>query len=169
MKKIFLIVAIAGLMVSCKPSEKNYKAAYDKAHEAALRRAEAERMSATGDKLEQLHGPKIEIVKGDTIYVTPDLTSPIGETAPGETGKVGIAVAKYSMPTNAKRHTEDIKKEFPNAFVATDGQENYYVTIQRVESLQDAVDPIRVFIAGHPDFRYIGLYDRPMAVFISPK
>lgn len=169
MKKILMFLAVVAMLTACKPTEKNYKAAYDKAHEAAMRRAEAERTSTTGDKLEALHGPKIEVINGDTIYVAQDITAPLDNKDTGETGRVGIAVAKYSMPTNARRHTEDMKKEYPNAFVATDGQENYYVTIQRVESINDAVDPIKVFMLNHPDFHYIGLYKEPLVVFISPK
>lgn len=149
------------LLAACKPTEKNYYNAYEKAYAASQRKAEAENTSYSGGKLESIDGPRIEIMDGDTIYVSRDAVKPIENSANGETGKVGIAVAKYTMHTNARRHAEALKEEYPGAFVATDGNDNYYVMIKRVPGISDALDPIRVFRTLHPDYRYIGLGNSP--------
>lgn len=156
-------------MVACKPTEKNYADAYGKAYEAAQRRAQAENESSTGEKMERLGGPRVEVVNGDTVLVAPGLVRPTEPTDTLEKGRVGIAVAHYKMSTNANRHADDLKGEYPASFVAADGDNNYYVMIKRVTSIPESVDPIRIFMETHPDYRYIGLGDRPQVVFISPR
>lgn len=159
MKKILLLAAGGILLLTaCKPTEHNYRNAYDKAYEAAQRKAAEMSVSTDGAVLETFDGPRVEIVEGDTLYVSPVTVS--GFETDGEksrAGKIGIAVARYSMPTNARRHMADLAGKYPGASMATDGDDNYYVLIDRVASIPEAAAPLRGFRKANPDYPYIGL------------
>lgn len=163
-RRTFFLIAVAGfILAGCKPTENNYKAAYDKAYDAARRHAEEQSFSSEGVKLESLDAPRIEIVDGDTLLVGSKRVRPF-ETADSltGTGAFGIAIARYSMPTNARRHVTDLRKEYPQAFIAEDGDDNYYVMIRRIPSIPEAAEPIRIFRLSHPDYPYSGLSSRPL-------
>lgn len=158
---LFLILA-----TGCKPTEQNYKAAYDKAYDAAQKKIESETESIDGVKMESLNGPRVEVVEGDTVLVAPGRTRPFETTLDKSKGRMGIAVAHYKMPTNARKHSADLNAEYPESMVAYDGSENYYVVLSVVPSLKDAAPIIKEFKAKHPDFRYIGLPEGPRVIHI---
>lgn len=181
MKKILLIALTAVTLASCKPTEKNYQSAYD----LAVQKREDALQSVIGATLDDMDGVQKQPVGNDTIWVATG-THKTHEAAPGVKsgavtpgtadssditnqtlhGKIGIAVASYSMDTNAKRHAADLRKKIPSAFVATDGQGKYYVIAYRRPDLSEAAKAIREFEAAFPDFSYIGLRGAPMAILL---
>ena len=167
MKKYLLITGLILIMCGCKPTEKNYEAAYSKAYEAARQKAEAEQKGEDGVKLESIDGPRIEAVGNDSILVGKTRLKPFEADSIAEEGKYGIAIARYSMPTNARRHLQDVRKEYPNAFLATDGQQGYYVVIKRVPTVPEASDPIRIYKLSHPNDAFLGLDGEPALYFIN--
>lgn len=169
MKKIFTTASLVCflLFAGCKPTEQNYQNAYEKASEAAHQKAEAEKTSATGATLSSMDTNDIQVVEGDTVRINRITLKPLENDSPVGDGNVGIAVAKYSMPTNARRHLTDVKKEYPDAFLATNGSDSYYVMIKRVANVPEAVGPIRVFETSHPGYSYLGLSGHPVVVFLS--
>lgn len=171
MKKTNILAIGAAVLIfySCKPTERNYEAAYSKATAAAQGRANNESDEETGGKLEAIDGPRMEKIGNDSIYVASQTVKVFEGEPTEENGNYGIAIAKYSMPTNARRHLQDVKKEYPDAFITYDGQKSYYVMIQRVSSIPEAADPIRIYEATHPQTPYLGLQGSPVVLFISPK
>ena len=168
MKKLCFLLFTLIILAGCKPTEKNYASAYIKASEAArLKNANIDNDIAE-HQLEAIDGPRLEVNGNDSVYVAPNRVKLFESDSSPEKGKYGIAVAKYSMPTNARRHLQDIKKEYPDAFLAFDGNEGYYVMIERVPSVPEAAEPIRVFKLKHPDFRYMGLPGTPVTYFVTP-
>lgn len=164
----YLAAAAIAIFVAtgCKPTEKNYQSAYDKALAASQRKMEKETESVNGQRMESLNGPRIEVVNGDTLYVSTDRTTPFETTIDKEKGRTGVAVALYKMPTNARRHAETLRETYPGALVAHDGKDNYYVVVAVVKTWPEAAEAIREFKTSHPDYRYIGLPLGPMNVFI---
>ena len=167
MKKYLSIVLFAILIGGCKPTEKNYEAAYSKAYEVARMKAEAEQTADDGTLLESIDGPHVEAIGSDSIMVGQSRIKPFEGDTGVEKGRYGIAVAKYSMPTNARRHLQDLKKEYPDAFIATDGKDGYYVLIKRVAEVPEAADPIRVYRMSHPNDSYMGLQGQPALYFVT--
>lgn len=166
MNKKLLIGLTALALCACKPTEKNYQSAYDKAFEAAQRKVETETESIDGRVMESLNGPRIQIIDGDTLYISTDRMRPFETTVDKDKGKVGVAVAHYKMPTNARKHMQALAEEYPDAIVVNDGQENYYVVIAIVPQVSEAIPIIRNFKSYHPDFRYIGLPQGPLTIYI---
>lgn len=164
-----VMALFSAVLSGCKPTEKNYADAYTKAYEAAQRKAEAERTGEDGVILEPMDSPNIQAFGTDTVAVGTGRLKPFEYEGEPAMHNYGIAVAKYSMPTNARNHLQTVRTEYPDAFMATDGQQGYYVMIERIPSVSDAADPIRVYIQGHPNDKYMGLDGHPVVYFISPK
>lgn len=169
-RRLLYLVPVCGVVLcGCKPTEKNYADAYSKAYEAAQRKAEADRTGEDGIKLESMEGPTFQTFGTDTVQIGTSRLKPFetGEST-GE-GSYGIAIAKYSMPTNARSHLKVVRNEYPDAFIASDGQQGFYVMIKRVPTVSDATDPIRIYLQNHPGDSYMGLDGNPMVYFITPK
>lgn len=155
MRYLLLISVGLLLLCSCKPTERNYQTAYEKAYEASRRKAQ-QAAESSDPRLEAFDAPRALTVGNDTVMVSTVLVSPFENEAPVE-GAVAVAVARYGMPTNARRHLQDIRKEYPGAFIATDGEDSYYIAVCGAPSARDAVGPVAAFRASHPGYPYPGL------------
>ena len=163
MKKILGILMLGAMAVSCKPTEKNYQTAYD----LAVQKREEALTSVSGGMLDAIDGAHKQAVDGDTIYVVSGTFKPyetISDSA-SLSGKIGVAVAKYGMDTNARHHAADLRMIYPGAFVATDGKKHYYVVVDRRNNFQEALPAIRAFEKKNPDFHYIAL-PAPCAILL---
>lgn len=150
-------------LAGCKPTEKNYQEAYD----LAIKKREESLTSINGGMLDAMDGTRKEVVDGDTIYVVTGMFKTY-EASPDTAalkGKIGIAISKYGMDTNAKRHASDMREKYPGAFVATDGKKQYYVVVERCPSMKEAVPAIHEFEKENPDFHYIAL-PSPCAILL---
>ena len=163
-RKIMICIsaALAALMfVGCKPTEKNYKAAYDAAL-AKRQEAAAEQMRpATG--LLSDDGPQLRVVDGDTVYVLKERIRMLdGAQVPGHWA---VAVGVYKMDTNAKASAADLRaKGFPKALVARAGGAKYYTVVSTVETLDSARVAARVFGMSFPQYPYVGLPGAPVLI-----
>ncbi|MCH5213901.1 MAG: hypothetical protein J1E97_01810 [Muribaculaceae bacterium] len=170
--KHFGIMAAAGILLlvagACKPTEKNYALAYDKAYQASQRKAEEEKTGYDGRTLENMNNSiRRDVVEGDTIYVSTELVNPTDKYSGVTTKRIGIVVSKYKMQTNANSTVADLAERYPGAYVATDGKGYFYVIASGAETRPEAVKQIRSFVANNPDFRYMGLNGEPVAVYLS--
>ena len=155
------------LLAACKPTEQNYKSAYDKAYEAAQQKKEQEAASATGAKLESLDGPRRDSFDGQEFLVGHEKLKPYETSIPADGLTYGVAISKFRMPTNARRQLDDIIKDYPEAFVATDGNEGFYLVIARVAAIHDAAAPIREFLRSNPSAGFMGLPGAPVVFPLS--
>ena len=169
MKKYLFISVLALAIVSCKPTEKNYADAYSKAYEAARQKAEAEQTDDNGIRLESIEGPQMKTFGTDSVKIGNTRLKPFETDSLREEGNYGIAISRYTMPTNARRHLQDVINEYPNSFMAMDGKDGYFVIIKRVASIPDAADIIRVYKLAHPNEKYLGLDGEPAVYFVMPK
>jgi len=126
MNKVLFIIAIAFLaIVGCKPTEENYRAAYEKAKE---------RQSETGDslttaQLRKSQEPRLMAVGPDTL---PVMTFYVAREADfGNKDlirKYCVVVGRFKQVFNARSMAERlVSGGFKNAFVVHDAQGYYYV------------------------------------------
>lgn len=170
MKKYLFLIAIgAAIFASCKPTEQNYRNAYDKAYEASQRKAAELTTASDGTKLESMYGARVETVGGQEIAITSVRVKP-QEADPevAASNKMALSVAKYSMITNARRNVEELKKDFPEAFIGYDGENGYYVLICPLPTMGDAEAPAKAFRKKYSEFPYIGLEGKPTVVLLRP-
>ncbi len=168
MKSKFLwfagIIACLALISGCKPTEKNYKSAYD----AALqKRKAAETIDADlvmpGQKLQSLDGPNIQIIDGDSVYVMVKRVKALeGESVNSLPYKV--AVSQYKMKTNCLAQTKDLKEKGYEAFAVTDGDANCYVIAGAFVSLPEAAVFTKQFRQKEKSHVYSGLPSAPVII-----
>lgn len=153
----FLIVgALALCVAACKPTETNYKAAYDVAQ--AKRASEAaehpEGIVREGD-------PEWRKIGNDSLLVK---QQPLARLD-GDTAKiypVNVAIASYRMRANAVAHADGLRSQGLNSRVLQNRDEYYYVIAAQYDSIQPALTFIPEYMKNHPDDMYAGLPGRPV-------
>lgn len=161
-KIIFISAAIVALMfVGCKPTENNYRNAYDAAV-AKREQAAAEQMRPASGLLSD-DGPMQRVVNGDTVYVLNERVSMLdGGAAPD---RWGVAVGIYKMDTNARASAEDIMAAgFGNAFVARGTEGRFFTIAATAHTLETAKEESERFRKQFPDYPYVGLPAAPVLI-----
>lgn len=155
----FLWIALL-LMVfatGCKPTEKNYKDAY----ETALKKRDNSGLDyGLGNemKVEAIDAPKKIIYNNKEYYVKVEYVAPF-ETDLASRPKYMIVVAKYKMPTNARNQVEQLKKSgFGNSMLVKDRDENYLVVADYAQTMDDIAQKADDFKKKYPNINFIGLY-----------
>lgn len=150
-------VILGGMVTGCKPTEKNYREAYDVA--IAKKQKATEELESEG--LISADAPRSKVVDGDTLY----FKSAVLQVRPGE-GKLrdyNIAVDEFKMPTNARSGAEALKDKDFGSFAAKSTGGRWYVIAGTAESLSEAASIIRRFRTLYPAYPYIGL-GRPVII-----
>lgn len=129
MKRLFYIVAVTAmtLCAACKPSEANYKMAYESAKQKQL----------TGDSLidaglTDQQRPRLMVFGGDTLPVVTDY---VGYTKDGgaDTNRAivkryCVVVGKFKQVFNARSMRERLNAQgYSNAFVLHNNMKDYFV------------------------------------------
>ncbi|MCM1152939.1 MAG: SPOR domain-containing protein [Muribaculum sp.] len=160
--KTVLLIAAASLYIigvgGCKPTEKNYKAAYEAAD--AKRRADLEQRGLGNMTLQNdLNISKRPVgEKGDSIWICHDLLTLEADEISGlSEGRYGVAVAMFRMPANANAMSEDLRSRGMKAAVGKSGNGKWFVLSNIFTTLNDAAAGIQAFERENPDFLYVGL------------
>lgn len=157
-----LIFAIC--MGSCKPTEKNYKSAYDKAMEKA-------RQGLSDYEYEQMvlnDLPPYKHTATDSLRVFSE--SIMWQYSPASVNggeqvtpaRYNLAVGKYSMLTNAKGHADRLSADGWKAVVLRNGEPIYYVVVKMSEDLDTVAAAAHEYVARYPH-GVVSLHE-PMAV-----
>ena len=161
--KIIITGVVLGAMAltGCKPTEKNYKAAYDSAlakREAAVRE---QMLPATGMLSDD--GPQQRIVAGDTVYVLKERILKLdGTPVPG---KWAVAVGMFKMDTNAKSGAEQLAREgFPEAIPAKATGGRYFTLVATASTIDSARLESKRFMEKHKSYPYVGLPGAPVLI-----
>lgn len=164
--RLLFIFSIIMLAVSCKPTEKGYKAAYDA--------AQSKRQSALNDigvelpegGLQQVDGAQLKEVNGVKVYVQNQRIKPLeeGMTLPES---YNVAVGTYKMATNCRAQAEALKSEGFNAFAAKEPGGMYFTIAGSFPTLDEAVKFYQEYQNGK-DRAYVGLPNAPVIIY-SPR
>lgn len=163
--RVLVVVAVAAGVMSggCKPTEKNYRAAYDAA--LAKRDKVAEEQMRPANGLLSDDGPQQRVYEGDTIYVLREIIRmPDGGRLPS---KWVVAVGMFKMDTNAKAGAEALKEEgWPAAFHAKAMGGKYYTIADTASTLGGAAEAAKRFQSKMKKYPYVGFPGAP--VLIAP-
>lgn len=166
----FAIAALAAVaLVSCKPTERNYRAAYDVA--VARRHAVEADVALLGDghTVLQLDGPQQRETGGVSYYYESRMLRPEGEGAPaGGAGRYLVVIGSYRMSGNALSQAESLRAEkgarHADAYVARDGEDRLYTVVGGYDTLEDAARGAEAFVRAHPGYTYVGLPGAPVVM-----
>lgn len=153
---VMLLYIIGGS--GCKPTEKNYKEAYEAA--AAKRQADMEARGLGGmmlqDDLNISKRPMGE--NGDSVWICHDLLSlEVEEGITLPEGRYGVVTSVFKMPANARAMSSDLREAGEVAAVGKSSSGKWYVITGIYPSLNEAAEGLREFDRHHKDFHYVGL------------
>lgn len=161
--KAAAIVAALVALTGCKPTEGNYRKAYQAARE---KRAvvEAENMlPATG--LQSTDGPQMRIIDGDTLFVDRVVLRYEDSTEPRQPWLLTVGI--YKMNTNAKANAETLRESGWGDATFLKAKGGKWYTIAATASTLDSLKVLCTrFEEEHKDYPYVGLPGRPVLVNI---
>ena len=166
-RKYFICLGLFLLLfVACKPTEKNYKSAYDAAlgkRQAAL--AEID-VNLPEGAIQQVDGPQLKEVDGVKVFVQNQVIRPAeeGKSLPGS---YNVAVGLFKMITNSQAQSQALQDEGLDAFPAKDPEGNCYTIAGSFPSLKEAVNFYQKYKSGKNRV-YVGLPDSPVIIY-SPR
>jgi len=161
--KYLCVAALAFSFIACKPTEKNYREAYDAA-KAKREAAEAEKMIPASGLLSD-DGPSMRIVEGDTLFVSNDrLRAVKTDSMHKAPAAYNVAVGVYRMSTNAEASAADLRKEGYDASAMQTTGNRWYTIVGSFADLKDARLLIGEFKKKNPGYPYIGLPGAPVII-----
>ena len=156
----FIHVALLLIMLSsltgCKPTEKNYRSAYDVAREKRDRdrREREELRSELGigeGVIQDVEGYSLATIGGGQVW-----TRHLNFSRQDSVAPYAVAAATFRMDTNARAMTSDLRSAgWEPARYVGDGK-NWYVIVGESDSESGAIESLRRFREAHPDWQYVG-------------
>lgn len=167
MKKILIVIMFAMALLGftgCKPTEKNYKAAYDAARQKrqAVQEQDAE-LVIPGGVLQQADAPVARVIGGDTVRYIVERLKVIDGTEQ-TIHRYNVAVSKYKMKTNCSAQVSDLVSRGYEAFGARNVDGEFYVIAGSYDNLGEAVAFDRTFRERERNHVYSGLPSVPVII-----
>jgi cell division protein FtsN len=154
-------IAVAAALVvatlsftGCKPTENNYRTAYETATKHKQEAAVDEDIDLTNVIMEDT--PKRATTEYGDAYVRYDLLSVYGD-APKKLSRFNVALGSYKMRANAESDAEQLRSSGYDAFIMQDGKSVLYVMAGSFDNINDAVAFLNEFKKKNPDRPYVGL------------
>lgn len=167
-RKSFIISAAAVTLllagVACKPTEKNYRQAYEKAQQKA-------RDGLTDEQYEQMMleslPPYLRTETDSIRYFTENVMWQYSPASVNEGKEVraahyNLAIGKYGMLTNAKAHADRLAAEGWQAVVLRNGAPTYFVIAAMSENPDSIADAAHRYRKAYPQ-GVVALHE-PMAL-----
>lgn len=151
-----LLIAALCILPACKPTEKNYRSAYDTARQKTLRQ-EAEILELQKDlrvagnaQLQEVDGVRLEPLGTDTLWTMHRIFAAADSVAP-----YSLAAGRMKMRANALAMAEDLGK---NARAARSGEE-FFIIVAESDELHDIISLRQQYLKANPGFRPLNLPD----------
>ncbi|MBD5212780.1 MAG: SPOR domain-containing protein [Bacteroidales bacterium] len=156
------------LASGCKPTENNYKAAYEAAQAKRQKDLEDKDILIPGGKLFSEDDPQPFKVHGiDLLARHEQLKLICGDEA--QFHKYNVAIASFKMDANARSYWERLKDSYPDAVVVQNVRQIYFVCIGSYESEQGAALACEEFRKRNPDCPYVGIPQAQPVIEIKPR
>lgn len=164
-----LLTAVAGLLLmgACKPTEKNYRAAYDAAKAKREYKDPDEELLTGGHRLLSDDATNWVVLGKDSLQTERIWLKPYDGSMWPQSGPYRLAVAMFKMSTNATSILDDLKKHKElTPIVAQDGQKRLFLIAGSATKPDSLGAVLTTFRKAVPDFTYIGMTDsQPMVIF----
>lgn len=160
-----IIIAAAVAMTACKPTEKNYRNAYEAAKSKREQKDPDEALLTGGHRLLSEAASNWRVVGGDSLQLQHILLTPTEGYSWNGTGPYRLAVAQFSMSTNAEAAIKDIKRGKLNPVVAKTGKGNLFIIAGSATTPDSLATTLQTFRSENPEFQFIGLEgEKPLII-----
>lgn len=167
LRNIILGIALIGLAVGCKPTEKGYKQAYDAAKAKREYVDPDAELLTGGHKLLDEDSSNWKVIGNDSLQIQHFYLKPSGGAWP-ESGPYRLAVAMFKMDTNSKSLLADISgKGTLKPVIATDSKDRHYIIAGSATYADSLANVLRTFRKDNPGFRYIGMTPEKPLIIVS--
>ncbi len=159
-----MTVVLSGsvILTGCKPTEKNYKSAYD----AAVAKNKAEQtdpdLNLPADGFHRLGEPVKKELDGVSYFYKVARLTPLDKER--ELDSYGVAIAVYKMPTNCRAQVSNLREEGYEAAGGKSVDSEYYVFAGTYPTLEEAVKSAVDYQNRHKDTPYVGLPGAPVVI-----
>lgn len=150
-------------LASCKPTESNYKAAYDAAQQKRKAEANDPDILLPAGGLQQIGAPVKRVIDGDSVYITAEHLKVI-ENQDSEARKWNVAVASYKMRTNCIAQAKELVAQGMKAFVVENVDSKFYVIAGSFDTLKEAAAFSRKYAEGKKESVFVGLPGEPIII-----
>lgn len=152
---------------ACKPTERNYQAAYDAAKAKREYKDPDEDLLTGGHKLLSDDAKNWVVLGSDSLQTERVWLKPYDGGVWPQSGPYRLAVAMFKMSTNANSILGDLKKHKElTPVIAQDGQKRYFLIAGSATYPDSLGAVLSTFRKAEPDFTYIGMVDsQPMVIF----
>lgn len=155
------VALCAAAITGCKPTEKNYKAAYDAAIAKRAKDSKPNEDVPEGVELIREGAPRRTLVAGDTLWVRTEPLSGYGADASTPVAHYNIVIASYKMPANAAAQSANFAAEGWKSRVLKNRDELFYVVAAQCSTIEETASQLRTFKKRYPRMHYVGLPDGP--------
>ncbi|MDE7345649.1 MAG: hypothetical protein K2N48_02780 [Muribaculaceae bacterium] len=152
------VCLLAGMLTSCKPTEKGYRQAYDAAKSKREQNDPDEYLLTGGHKLLSDEASNWRVIAGDSLQMEHKYIRPADGGKWPQSGPYRLAVAMFKMTTNANSMLSDLRKGGSlQPVIATDGKDSYYIIAGSATYADSLGNVLTTFRKENPGFQYIGL------------
>lgn len=178
----YLIVAVLALLLasmSCKPTENNYRTAYNAATQNRGKQKDLDRDLGIPDGgLLNEEGPQKVQLDSVSVKVGREFLSVVGDDRhvdkkeefppyPKFVQRYVVVVAKYKMSTNAHAQSGDLRRRGLESVVMKNREGDYYVTCGSGKDFTEAVGIKNDFENRHKTYNYVGLEGSPVIIEVG--
>lgn len=159
-------LAAAGLLLllpSCKPTERNYQAAYDAAINKRNKDNTVDPDLLPAGAFKKAGEPELKELGGLNVLWMMLRVRPY-EGQPEKRYTYNVAVACYKMPTNCSAQVSDLQEAGYAAYGVKTGDDRYYVMAAGFDNPQEAAAFADKYAKGHEPRTFVGLPGAPVLI-----
>ena len=137
MKKIFIVLMLAGILTGCKPTEANYKAAYDIAKQ---KKEQSNDDVPQGSSLQKYDMHKQTVISGDKFMILRTYVTPVDEGVITRESlkRYNVVVGQFKQIFNAKQMRKRLNENgYPDAGILKIRNQDYLVISNQSSTTED--------------------------------
>lgn len=167
-RNIIALIILITLAVSCKPTEKGYKAAYEAANAKRQEADPDQDLLTGGHKLLNDAATRWVVADGDSLELQHLYLKPVEGSNWPQKGPYRLAVAMFKMMTNANSMLEDLNaKGTLKPVIASDSKGRHFLIAGSATYPDSLSMVLSTFRKEHPQFRYIGLTPEKPVILVG--
>lgn len=164
--KVAMAATLTGMLLfvgGCKPTEKNYQAAYEAAVQKRQKDATDPDIFLPEGSMQQIGAPEKREINGHEIMFKVERLKKVQDDQ-NPIHRYNVAVSCYKMKTNCLGQVADLSEGGYDSYGGMAGEDKYYVFAGGFDTLDEAILFFEKFKAKHKTSYFVGLPSSPVIV-----